>query len=229
MKVTLHLGDCLEYMRTMPDKSVDAVITDPPYGTQDLAGGYGRHHNSDAGDGLGRTIENDSDLSMIKSAYPIFGRIVFSGWVAVFFAARKTPEFIAATSGADWFGEVIWNKFQPGLGFHIRYSHENIAIFRLGKPPKPVNPILSVIGCHQLSKIHPHEKPVPVISRLIEWMTNPGDTVFDPFMGSGTTGVACVQTGRNFIGIEKVPTYFAIAKKRIEDAQRQMILPMEME
>ncbi len=61
---------------------------------------------------------------------------------------------------------------------------------------------------------------------LIEIMTNPGDTILDPFMGSGTTGVACVQTGRNFIGIEIDPAYFEIAKRRIEQAQMQMVMPL---
>ena len=63
--------------------------------------------------------------------------------------------------------------------------------------------------------------------KLVERITNPGDLILDPFMGSGTTGVACVQTGRNFIGIEIDPTYYAIAEKRIHDAQLQMRLPLE--
>lgn len=72
--------------------------------------------------------------------------------------------------------------------------------------------------------VHPYEKPITLIERLIRIYTNPGDTVFDPFMGSGTTGVACVQTGRNFIGIEIDPQYFAIAQKRIHAAEQQMVM-----
>jgi len=66
---------------------------------------------------------------------------------------------------------------------------------------------------------HPTEKPVQLIRQMVEQFSDPGDTVFDPFMGSGTTGVACVQTGRNFIGCEIDPKYFAIAKRRIDEAQ----------
>ena len=67
------------------------------------------------------------------------------------------------------------------------------------------------------------------MKRLIEMTTNEGDTILDPFMGSGTTGVACVQTGRNFIGIEIDPDYFAIAERRIAEAQMQLRLPLEAE
>jgi site-specific DNA-methyltransferase (adenine-specific) len=68
-------------------------------------------------------------------------------------------------------------------------------------------------------RVHPTQKPVAVMAWIIEHYTKPGNTVLDPFMGSGTTGVACVQTGRNFIGIEIDPGYFEIAKRRIEQAQ----------
>ena len=72
--------------------------------------------------------------------------------------------------------------------------------------------------------IHPFEKPLSLIERLIRIYTNEGDTIFDPFMGSGITGVACVQLGRKFIGCEIKPEYFDIAVKRIKEAQLQMRL-----
>ena len=71
---------------------------------------------------------------------------------------------------------------------------------------------------------HPTQKPIKLIRKLIVRYTSPGDTILDPFMGSGTTGVACHLTGRNFIGIEIDETYFNIATRRIEDAQRQPLL-----
>jgi DNA modification methylase len=75
---------------------------------------------------------------------------------------------------------------------------------------------------------HGWGKPVRWFQHWIENLTEPEEAVLDPFMGSGTTGVACVQTGRRFIGIEIDPSYFAIAEKRITEAQAQMILPLEM-
>lgn len=73
---------------------------------------------------------------------------------------------------------------------------------------------------------HPTQKPLKLVRELIERYTKPGATVLDPFMGSGTTGVACVQTGRSFIGIEIDPTYYAIAERRIAEAQQQLRLPV---
>ena len=74
---------------------------------------------------------------------------------------------------------------------------------------------------------HPTQKPLSLMTWCVLNNTKPGDTILDPFMGSGTTGVACVQTGRNFIGIEIDPGYFKIAEKRIHDAQQQMRLPLD--
>ena len=73
---------------------------------------------------------------------------------------------------------------------------------------------------------HPTQKPVELAAHFIKLHTRPGDTVLDPFMGSGTTGVACAQTGRNFIGIEIDAGYFAIAQRRIAEAQAQLALPL---
>jgi DNA modification methylase len=73
---------------------------------------------------------------------------------------------------------------------------------------------------------HPCPKPLKFVKWLIKKGSKEGDTILDPFMGSGTTGVACVQTGRNFIGCEIDPGYFKIAEKRIHDAQQQMRLPI---
>ena len=77
-----------------------------------------------------------------------------------------------------------------------------------------------------MGKVHPAEKPIGLMKQILENYTNEGDTILDPFMGSGTTGVACVQTGRNFIGIEIDPEYFAIAEKRIKEAQMQLRLEL---
>ena len=78
------------------------------------------------------------------------------------------------------------------------------------------------------SPLHPAQKPLALLTYLIEKATQPEDTVLDPFMGSGTTGVACVQTGRRFIGIEIDPKYYEIAQRRIAEAEAQLRLPLEV-
>ena len=74
---------------------------------------------------------------------------------------------------------------------------------------------------HGQRRVHPTQKPITVMAGIIKHLTSPGATILDPFMGSGTTGVACVKTGGNFVGIEIDPDYSAIAEKRIAEAQMQ--------
>ena len=216
---TLYLGDCRTILPAL--SGVDAVVTDPPYGTQDLGGGYGRRQNWDTGDGNGRTILFDRDLSVVAEVWPLFSACMTSGWVAAFFSARKTPEFIAATTSVPWFGSLVWYKGAPGLGYHIRYNHESIGVFRIGNPSRPPDAIISTLQGWCDPTDHPHAKPVSVVTRIVEWASTPGSVVCDPFAGSGTTGVACARLGRRFVGIEIHEPYFDIACRRIEQAYRQ--------
>jgi DNA modification methylase len=216
-EATLYLGDCLEILPTLD--GVDAVVTDPPYGTQDLGGGYGRRqlHSEDGRNG--RTIRNDGDLSVFTAALSALPEL--SGYCLAFYGPRRTAEFVSAIAGWEYIGEVIWDKKQMGLGYTIRYSHESIAVLKRGESARPNFAIDSVIEHHQQERLHPHQKPVALLERLVEWQSG---TVLDPFMGSGTTGVAAANLGRRFIGIEVEPKYFEIAKRRIEEAYRQPTL-----
>ena len=120
----------------------------------------------------------------------------------------------------------IWDK---GNGIASMYERiierngqKNYKIFRKYSIDNKVRAMLS----RDVYTEHPSQKPIQLMRMLVEKFTNPGDTILDPFMGSGTTGVACVQTGRNFIGIEIEPKYFEIAEKRIAEAQLQMRMPV---
>lgn len=217
---TLYLADCSEVLPTLGH--FHAAITDPPYGTQGLGGGYGRRQLHDTGDGMGRVIANDEDLSALEGAFPLLLERVPVGWLAVFYAARRTPQFCRATEGGIWFGGVVWDKLAPGLGYHIRYSHEDIAVFRQGEPPRPETPLLSVVRAPSTDGLHhPHEKPVKLLEALVAWLSPPSGAVLDPFMGSGSTGVACLNAGRSFVGVELDPAHFDTACRRLEDCQRQ--------
>lgn len=217
---TLYLGDCREILPTL--ERVDAVVTDPPYGTQELGGGYGRRQLYDKGDGNGRTIANDTDLSTVSATFPLLLSACPRGWIMLFLHPRKTADFVTATGCREWFGSVVWDKTAPGLGYFIRYAHETIAIFQNGEAPRAQRPLISVVRAPSVAEIHPHEKPMPVMSALVDWGSQLGATVLDPFMGSGTTGAACAGPGRRFVGIEIDPTHFAAACARVEEAQRQM-------
>jgi len=201
MTVELHLGDCLDFMRSMPDKSVDAVITDPPYGIADIWKGGASH-----GWGVARLAtpkRNEGDVKPAKEYFDEMFRI-----------ANKIIIW-----GGNYFelpisrGWLVWSK--PERNFTL--SEAELAWTNI---PMPIR----VIDYHRSDsgREHPTQKPIGVMKFSIEKAKLPeGATILDPFMGSGTTGVACVQTGRNFIGIEIDPTYFAIAEKRIKEAQLQ--------
>jgi DNA modification methylase len=130
--------------------------------------------------------------------------------------------------GLSFFHSLVWDKTArgPGLGWRFRRDYEHIMVahrtggllaWRDGAPP--LSNIQRDVPPYE--RLHPNEKPVSLVARMINACTCQGGTVLDPFMGSGTTGVACAQLGRRFIGIEIEERYFQIACRRIEDAQRQ--------
>jgi DNA modification methylase len=200
---TLYCGDCLEVLPTLGE--VDAVVTDPPYGTAHL-GGYNRASEGIAGDG---------DLSVtIKALW--LSAALSGGNAVVFSSPRMAPDMHAATEFLDWAGQAVWDKKLPGLGRGLRYQHENISFF--GDAAK-ILPQFSVMSFFRDAERHPHQKPIEVMERVVR--NYDADTILDPFMGSGTTGVACANLGRKFIGIEIEQKYFDIACERIEAAQSQ--------
>jgi DNA modification methylase len=239
MTVELHLGDCLEYMRTMPDKSVDAVITDIPYGTTACAW---------------------DEIIPFDAMWQELNRL--SNGAIVLFGAQPFTSKLVMSNYKGFKYQYIWNKKLAGNAMNSNYQplkiHEDICVF--SSNGYKYNPIMrkgefrtkltnanwnstfgkqtstatkndqykptSILTFHQprIDRVHPTQKPVELAEYLVITYSDYGDTILDFTMGSGTTGVACVQTGRNFIGCEIDPGYFAIAEKRIKDAQAQPLL-----
>ena len=236
-QIQIKQGDCLELMKEIPDKSIDMILCDLPYGTtackwdsvipfEPLWGGY---------------------LRVIKDngAIVLFGSEPFS--TELRHSNLKMYKY-------DW----VWNKKKAGNIFLAKYQpmkiHENIMVFGKGKvnyfpimiPREKIkksknygtgetmggnrvkedkvytytkkNPIsiLEFSNAVQKGKVHPTQKPVALLEYLIKTYTNEGETVLDNCMGSGSTGVACINTNRNFIGYELDEHYFQIAKERLE-------------
>ena len=206
---TLYNGDCLEILKEVD--SFDALISDPPYGIEDMVGGYGRKGFTIAGD---KTIEVCANMA--RAVVEHHENI----WMMTFFSCRISPTFFKAMPSEYYFGEIIWDKKAPGMGKQIRYQHENVAVFKIGNPAD-LNDGFSVAKSYRSDEqsVHTHQKPTALMKRLIE-MT-PGGTVCDPFMGSGSTGVACVKLGRPFIGIELDPAHFETCLRRIEAAAKE--------
>lgn len=220
--VTIYNGDCREvlpaiYLDSSRVGKIDAVITDPPYGIEDLIGGYGRTYTNVAS----INIANDKNLDCVVEVLNFIKKHYDNIWVTLFYSCRISPIFFQSTSMLNYFGEIVWDKKMIGFGNTIRYQHENIAFFKLGNPEElsQCSSILSYQRTNSSHNVHPHEKPNQVMHNICR--VTPGKVILDPFMGSGSTGVAAVQNKRGFIGIELDSKYFDIARKKISDALKQ--------
>jgi DNA modification methylase len=204
--VNLWLGDCLEVMATWPAGAVDAVVTDPPYGIgltceNEASGGVGRQ--------AFREIQGDGEL---------FDPIPFMGFRdAILFGCNNYCHAIPPRQG-QWY---FWDKTLQNNGCRIAEGeylwHKN------GTKPRAFRHLWS--GAYRASEtrqksVHPTQKPIALMQWCIRFVK--GGTIADPFMGSGTTGVATVRIGRSFWGVEIDPEYFEIAKRRIQDELRRV-------
>lgn len=203
-------GDCLDVLPTFEAGSIDAVITDPPYGMKEntrrtrFTAGPNGHGASSRRDWEG--VIND-DKPFDPNPFLDYPRVVLFGFNH--FASRlpvgttliwiKRNEAGYGTFLSD--AELAWMK-----GGHGVYCQRDTSIYS-----RPQN------------RVHPTQKPVDIMKWVLDKAKVPiGATVLDPYCGSGTTGVACVQTGRRFIGIEIDPNYADIARQRIAKAAEQM-------
>lgn len=213
--VTLYLGDCREILPTLG--KVDAVVTDPPYGI-DYQSGYA---TSDLWAG-GFSIVGDKDPATRDAALALIQA------PALVFGSRR------AALPPSTRMVLTWDK-GPALGMgalDLPWKPSSEEIYVIGSGFRGARDESNVIYCPPVQsmakngRLHPNEKPVALIERLLGKC--PLGTILDPFMGSGTTGVACVKLGRKFIGIEIEPKYFDIACKRIGDElKRPQLFPHE--
>jgi len=203
---TLYLGDCMEILPTL--ERVDAVITDPPYGIN-----AARTRNS-AKDGW---VDYGCDgWDKERPRREIFDLMRNCSDLQVIWGGNYFTDYLPPSQ--QWFS---WDKGQDGFSladFELAWSSQDKACRRINYP--------RALALKD-GKQHPTQKPLAVMRWCIEQVGKP-KIILDPFMGSGTTGVAAIQMGRKFIGIEREPKYFDIACKRIEQAAAQgSLLPPE--
>ena len=244
--IELWHGDCLELMKDIPDKSVDMILCDLPYGTTDC--------------------KWDSVIPF-EPLWENYNRVIKDNGAIVLFGSEPFSSALRMSNLTMYKYDWVWDKVQGANFLNVKYQPlkniENIMVFSKGRitngrrQPIKYNPqgvvknnivktnpsdyagtfssssikkgkqyITTGTGYPKCviqftkdkSSLHPTQKPVALLVYLIKTYTNKGDVVLDNCMGSGSTGVACVNTGRNFIGIELDEGYFNIAKKRIEEA-----------
>jgi len=236
---TITCGDCLEVMQAIPDKSVDMVLCDLPYGT---------------------TACKWDVVIPFDKLWEQYNRLC-AGIIALF-GIDPFSSFLRISNIKKYKYDLIWNKGWSGKFGIVKYrpypQHENISIFNNGKyfpqmiTGKPyfekakISPYkmgnehkygikgnletinngtrfpgnilhfnCQMMECNNTKRLHPTQKPATLFEYLVRTYTNEGDTVLDNCIGSGTTAIACINTGRNYIGIEKEEKYCRIAEERI--------------
>jgi site-specific DNA-methyltransferase (adenine-specific) len=230
--INLLHGDCLELMKTIPDGSIDAIITDPPYGT---------------------TACKWDSVIPFDLMWEELNRIIKPNGAIVLFGSEPFSSALRMSNINNYKYDWIWDKKKAGNFASVKYQplkpFENISVFNLHNyyPIKTKGVMRKKGGYntkHEVSTksgldanindeyhpkaiieftkadnkdagLHPTQKPVLLMEYLIKTYTKEKETVLDFTMGSGSTGVACVNTNRNFIGIEKDENYFKIATERI--------------
>ena len=233
--INIQQGDCIKLMQSIPDKSIDMILCDLPYGT---------------------TKNKWDNIIPLDALWGGYLRIIKNNGAIVLFADGMFTAKLMMSNPKYWRYNLVWNK-QRGCDFlnaNVKplKSHEDICVFYKHKPtynkqywystPYKLtkngslstnygqrdvaytessdgkrNPLSILSFPRDGKKIHPTQKPVALLEYLIKTYTNEGETILDNCMGSGSTGVACINTNRNFIGMELDEKYFNIASKRLKD------------
>jgi len=240
--IKLINGDCLEIMKTIENKSIDMILCDLPYGTT--------QNKWDIIIPLDRLWEQyervikDNGAIVLTSMQPFTSKLINSNmkWFKyeIIWDKKLSTGFLNAKKQVlrkheniliFYKKQCIYNpQMTAGKQYDKGISYDESSNYGKQIPVRALNEtgdryptsIIEFSNADRRNKQHPTQKPVPLLEYLIKTYTNEGDTVLDNCMGSGSTGVACINANRNFIGIELDENYFNIAKKRIEEVQNDI-------
>ena len=203
---TILHADCLKVLPTLQSRSVEFILTDPPYIT--------RYKSRD-----GRTIRNDDNDKWLKPAFAEMHRVLANDSFCIsFYGWPMADRFMQAYRAAGFrvVGHLTFPKTYASSTRFLRYQHESAHLLVKGNPRSPEKPIGDVIPWEYTgNKLHPTQKPLSALLPLIEAFSAPGNTVLDPFAGSGSSLLAAKTLGRSYIGIELDEQYHGIAKQRL--------------
>ncbi len=239
----VYLGDCLELMQEMPDESVDLILTDPPFGITknrwDVPVPFDRMWGSFS------RVTKDSSPMVIFGIPPFSSQLIVSNpkmyrytWIwdkrlpVGFLNANRAPlrryETISVFSrkGAAYYPQMTLGKpyrRHRRTSSQGNYGEHGPNITASNGTRYPTD-IIEAYPHRRVRGGHPTQKPIDLLEYLISTYTQPGDIVLDPFLGSGATAIACLRTGRHFVGIEKHEPYFIKAQEWIDKERAQVRL-----
>lgn len=200
-------GDCLSVLEQMPDKSVDLILTDPPYG-------IGADKGVGGGINKGRKYQDKWD---IKPPKIVFDEILRVSKHAIIFGGNFFTDMLPV--GTHW---IVWDKTGE-ISFDNPYSMAELAWTNI--PKNTIKKYICIqagfIGEERI-RFHPTQKPVKIFESIISEYTKKDSIVLDPFGGSCTTAIACINQGRNFICIEKEEKYIKVCNDRISSMTKQL-------
>ena len=234
---TIYNQDCLEGMKLIPDNSINLVATDPPYKTTSRgnAGNSGGMLQKEIN--LKGKVFKHNDISP-KDYIPEFYRILKDGshcYIMTNHVNLQEILNVCTESGFHFIKSLIWNKGNKIMGQFYMSQFEYILFFRKGTGKK-INhcgtaDILDVPNKKTKDKngnnIHDTEKPIELMKILIENSSNENEIILDPFMGAGSTALACKESNRQYIGFELDTNYYNIANKRIENHTQQLMIGVD--
>ena len=228
-KIKLINGNCLDTLKNIPNESIDLIVTDPPYPTTS------RGNAGNSGGMLQKDINKKGKVFTYnnincKEYAPEFYRLLKDGSHCYVMTNHINLIDMLNTFtdvGFHFIKSLIWNKGNKIMGQYYMSQYEYILFFRKGKGKKINNcgtsDILSISNKKTKDKdgknIHDTEKPIELMEVLVNNSSQENELVLDPFMGVGSTGLACIKNNRNFIGIEIDEEYFTIAKERIGETK----------
>ena len=210
---TITHGDCIQVMHEMPARSVDFILTDPPY--------LVNYRDRD-----GCTIQNDANADWLKPAMREAYRVLKQDRVAImFYGWTKVDAFFDAwkTAGFQPVGHLVFRKTYSSKSRFLRYQHEQAYLLAKGRPPLPDHPLSDLVEMpYSGNKLHPTQKPIAALAPLVRSFAPPGKLVLDPFAGSGSTCAAALLTGRTYLGIELDAAYHEAASRRLDRVKERI-------
>jgi site-specific DNA-methyltransferase (adenine-specific) len=216
-------GDAIDWLNGLSPNSVDLVITDPPYESLEKHRAIGTttrlKHSKSSSNNWFKIFPNERFPALFKAIF----RVLKNNSHLYLFCDQTTLFVIkpmAEAAGFTFWKPLVWDKKTIGMGYHYRARYEFILFFEKGKRKLNHLGIADVLECPRIVRGYPTEKPVMVSRTLIEQSSNIGETVIDPFAGSGSVGVAAIESGRYFLGNDIAEEAVQCARKRLAEAMQ---------